>query len=103
MHKSIIFDTETTGLLKPSVVDVKHQPKIIELAALVVLNGKIEAEHVWLFDPKEPLTPEITKITGLTDADVAGKPTFCDAVQEVVTVFHGAQLGIAHNVTIARS
>jgi DNA polymerase-3 subunit epsilon len=93
-----VFDTETTGLLKPDVSDVSQQPKIIEFALSILDRGyNIVADHVWLINPGEPITPEITKITGLTDADLRGKPTFIEVLPEIVAVFRKLDRVIAHN------
>ena len=98
-HITLIFDTETTGLLKPSVSDLSEQPKIIELA-VVAIDQSYERirEHSWLIYPAEELTPIITKITGLTNADLKGKPTFMEVLPEIEEAFLGACRLIAHNM-----
>src|SRR5690606_40361228 len=69
-----ILDAETTGL---SV----EEHSMIELAIMLVFvspDGEI-AGHFgpvsWLEDPGVPLDPRIELLTGLTDADLAGKRT----------------------------
>lgn len=94
---SLVFDTETTGLPLPDCADLDKQPKIIELAVARIEDGKITAEHSWLFDPECKLDPVITKITGLTDADLAGKPKFRELLGEIEEAFGGAEQLIAHN------
>lgn len=94
----IVFDTETTGLTLPSSADLKAQPKIIELAAIVMDSGRVIDERVWLINPGEKLSPEITKITGLTDADLADKPSFIEVLPELIDVFLGKRRLIAHNL-----
>jgi len=94
---SLVFDTETTGLPLPDCADLDKQPRIIELAVARIEHGKIVAEHSWLFDPECPLSAEITKITGLTDADLAGKPKFRELLGEIEEAFGGAEQLIAHN------
>lgn len=94
----VIFDTETTGLLQPENSDLSMQPKIIEFYG-VRLNDDfgIEAEVNVMIDPGEPLTKEITRITGITDDMVKGKPDFAGVAPEIATIFDGADLSVAHN------
>tara|TARA_R110002072_G_scaffold38314_20_gene111058 strand:+ start:36691 stop:37590 length:900 start_codon:yes stop_codon:yes gene_type:complete len=72
VRRVAVIDTETTGLN----VD-KHQ--IIELCAAIVLvneQGRIIAVQcvmTGLVDPGEPLSHEIAELTGLSDADLAGR------------------------------
>ena len=50
-----VWDTETTGLLKPGISDINQQPQIIELA-IVVLDDDYKrlSEHSWLINPGRP-------------------------------------------------
>ena len=93
----IIFDTETTGLLLPSSAPLEKQPRIIEFGAILITPvGKV-TEHSWLLNPGIPLEPIITKITGLTDADLVGKPSFADVASKIAALFAKATMGFAHN------
>ncbi len=92
-----VFDFETTGLLLPSTVDVSKQPRAIELAVALVRGNAIIATHEWRFNPQQPLPAIITKITGLTDADLYDQPPFSQTLTEIVSVFKKAAVGIAHN------
>lgn len=56
----VIFDTETTGLAPES-------NEIIEIAALRVVKGQIEAPFNSLIKIEKPLPPEIVSLTGITD------------------------------------
>lgn len=94
--RAIILDTETTGLLVPGA-PLDQQPKIIELAILVTRDGEIIDRFEWLFNPGHPLDPQITKITGLTDADLAGKLGFEPFHKSVAFVLVGADVIVAHN------
>ena len=100
----LVFDTETTGLTLPSEAALKDQPRIIEFAVALV-DGEANAvlsEHSWLIYPECGLSDEITKITGLTDADLKGKPTFAQVLPEIVKVFLGVQGLVAHNLPFDR-
>jgi DNA polymerase-3 subunit epsilon len=72
LHVGVGIDVETTGL------DV-DTGKIIQLA---IRRFRYDADGVithvdepfeWLEDPGEPLHPDISALTGLTDADLAGR------------------------------
>ena len=64
----IILDTETTGL-SPA------EGRIVEIAAVEMLDGKLTGrEFHHLLNPEHPMSEEITEITGINDAMVAGKP-----------------------------
>lgn len=99
LTRTLIYDTETTGLLKPGIADLSSQPKIIEFA-LVELDDDYNEVGAWswLINPGEPITEEITKITGLTDNDLVGKPSFIQVLPEIEDVFLGAHRLMAHNL-----
>lgn len=96
---TLVYDTETTGLLKPQVSDLSQQPKIIEFA-LVEIDQSYErvGEHSWMIHPGEDITPEITKITGITNDDLRGKPSFLQVLPEIEQAFFGRHRVMAHNL-----
>lgn len=88
----IIFDLETTGLL-PS------QHEIIQIAAMKVVNGKWnEGEYYDSYVRPENRVPSfITKLTGITQSQVADAPSPTEVLMEFSRfVGHNATL-IAHN------
>jgi DNA polymerase III epsilon subunit family exonuclease len=95
--RTIIFDTETTGLPLPLVAPLEKQPKIIELGMLVVEGEELVQGLNWLIHPGEEITAEITKITGITNEDLVGKPRFSEIADEVEKLFASADACIAHN------
>jgi DNA polymerase III subunit epsilon len=97
MTVEIVVDTETTGLLMPRTADINKQPRIIELAIMRLEDGKIVSEHEWLIDPECEITPEITKITGITNEMIRGMPKFRELLGEIEAAFGGADTFIAHN------
>jgi DNA polymerase-3 subunit epsilon len=64
---AIVLDTETTGL------DPKTS-RVLELAIVDWESGATLLHE--RFNPGEPIPPEVTKIHGITDADVAEAPSF---------------------------
>ena len=87
------FDTETTGL-QPSRGD-----EIIQIGALRVADGHIDADHAFeaLIDPQRPINPESEKIHGISNADVAGKPTIGQVLPEFYDFCMDSVL-LGHNV-----
>lgn len=95
---AVVVDTETTGL-DPAA------DRMIELAAqrfLFDAQGHVRIrEHpkAWLEDPQTTLSPRIARLTGLSDAILAGKqfdtPT-------IIATLGEADLIIAHNAAFDR-
>jgi DNA polymerase III epsilon subunit-like protein len=96
----IIFDTETTGLLKASVVDLDKQPKIIEFAAIKLDDKTLEEKDriEFLINPGHELPKEIIKITGLTDDKLKHAKSFEHYYEDLVNFFLGERYLIAHNI-----
>ena len=96
---TLVYDNETTGLLKPEVSDLSQQPKIIEFAVVAIDQSYDRlSEHSWLIHPGEDITPEIPKITGLKNEDLRGKPSFIQVLPEIEQVFLGKHRVMAHNL-----
>src|SRR5690606_41839439 len=53
--------------------------------------------------PGMPIPAEITRITGITDSDVAGAPTFEQALPAIRAAFEGVDMAVAHNLAFDRS
>lgn len=100
----ILFDTETTGLLKPGANHVDEQPEIVELYA-VMINEEFEllGEFNSFFKPKIPLTDELTKIHGINNEMLDKAPSFGDKFEELAKFFTGTDEMIAHNLAFDRS
>lgn len=100
---AIVFDTETTGLIKPDVVELEKQPRIIELYCAKVIHrsdGVIEQvdELDTYLNVPNPLDAIITKITGINDEMLKGAPTFVEKFQEIAEFHVGADRWVAHNL-----
>ncbi len=85
----VAIDLETTGLDPRSC-------EIIEFGAARVEGGEITARFSRLARPSAPLPAAITRLTGITDADLAGAPDAGLALTEFLE-FIGADDPVAHN------
>ena len=94
------FDTETTGLLKPSPAGLDKQPEIIEFYACVTDgNFRLIGEVDELIKPSRlPLEEVITKITGISDAMLETKPSFQEVLPGIQKLFTGVDAVVAHNL-----
>jgi DNA polymerase-3 subunit epsilon len=93
MNRSVLFDTETTGL-DPATGD-----RVIEIAAIELLNDlPTERQFHVLLDPERDIPTEATRIHGITNAHVEGKPKFAAIADQMLEFFGDAPL-IAHNAT----
>lgn len=85
----VVFDTETTGL-EPSY------DKIIEISAIKFINNEKVATFSTLIDPQETIKPFITKLTGIRQEDLNGKPTINEVIPQFFD-FIGDLTLVAHN------
>lgn len=99
--RAIIFDTETSGLVENDLMPLDKQPYIIELCAFLV-DDEVGPEPIEQLDflcrPPVRLDPVITRITGLTDRDLADKPTFAEYMDAVRAFWSKADTVVAHNL-----
>lgn len=100
----IVFDTETTGLTLHPDAPMKKQPRMIEFGAVLLdKRGEIVEEASILINPGEPLTPEIVKITGITDEDLKEGIPFEEALPQLRRLFGQASIVMAHNLPFDRA
>lgn len=80
------FDLETTG------VNITTD-RIVEIAVLKVHpNGK-EESRTWLVNPEMVIPKEVIAIHGITNEDVADKPTFKEIAKDVYNMIKDSDLG----------
>jgi len=91
MSRSVLFDTETTGL-EPHL---GH--RVIEVAALELVNELPTGRFFHaLINPERDIPEDASRIHGFTSLHLAGKPVFGGVVNEMMAFFGDAPL-IAHN------
>lgn len=85
----IAFDLETTGTL--AGID-----RIVELGFVRFVNGQPQDRYACLVDPQMPIPPGASKVNGITDDMVQGKPTI-ETLLESLTEYCGDDMLVAHN------
>ena len=93
------FDTETTGLPQPSIIPLSGQPEIVEYAGIKYdddLNeiGRLE----FLCKPRIPITPQLTKIHGITNEAVQNEKPFAAHYKELCEFHLGVNRLIGQNL-----
>nr|NIX57380.1 DEAD/DEAH box helicase family protein [candidate division Zixibacteria bacterium] len=86
----IALDIETTGL------DYQKED-IIEFAALHYHEGEVAEQVSFLVKPSKPIPQHISRITGITDADVGNAAAFTDSLKQIREFIRDFPI-IAHNV-----
>ena len=91
MSRSVLFDTETTGL------DPLTGDRMIEFAGLELVNDLPTGEFFHrVIDPQRDIPAEASRVHGMTSADVTGKPLFADIAEELLAFLGDSPL-VAHN------
>jgi len=92
-----VVDVETTG------ARAERGGRIIEVAVAILEHGTVHLAYHALLDPCTPVPPWVTRLTGITQQDVFGKPHFVDvaphlqqALEEGVFVAHNARFDWRH-------
>lgn len=91
MSRSVLFDTETTGL------DPMAGDRVIEVAALELVNDLPTGRHFHaLVHPQRDIPEEAARIHGLTLDKLAGMPLFGEIADELLAFLGDGKL-VAHN------
>jgi DNA polymerase-3 subunit epsilon len=91
LSRSVLFDTETTGL------DPLTGDRVIEIAAIELINDlPTENQFHALIDPERDIPTESTRVHGITNFHVEGKPKFADIADKMLEFFGDSKL-VAHN------
>ncbi|MEZ4997892.1 MAG: 3'-5' exonuclease [Bacteroidales bacterium] len=81
----VILDLETTGVNIAS-------DRIVEFSALKVTPGGHEEWLTMRLNPGIPISPEATRVHGISDADVANEPHFRDVAKRIASFLEGCDL-----------
>lgn len=86
----VFVDIETTG-------GSYRNSRVLEVAAIRYENGEVAQEFSTLINPETHIPPAITRLTGITEADIVDAPIFADIADQLAEVMEGAVF-VAHNV-----
>ena len=94
--REVVLDVETTGL-------GTSKDRIIEIGVVEVVNYEPTDEHFHqIVNPRNILLPsDITRLTGLTDQDLVGKPRFSMIAKDLLE-FIGDSMIVAHHANFDR-
>ena len=92
MTRSVLFDTETTGL------EPLHGHRVLEVAALELVRDLPTGRHYHaIIDPCRDIPEEASRVHGMTSYHVTGKPLFEHIVDDLLAFFGDDEMLIAHN------
>lgn len=106
----LFFDLETTGLPKqksfdenfpPEDLDKYESARIIEIAIIIVKDGKIYKTYTSLVKPSNftTLSPKTTEITGITDKDILNEgKDFKVVLEEIKPLLKEATVINSYNI-----
>lgn len=80
------FDLETTGI---SIT----KDRIVEISILKVFPDGKEESKTWLVNPEMVIPAEVVEIHGISNEDVADKPTFKTLAKEIYNLIKDSDLG----------
>ena len=86
-----VIDFETTGL-NP------EEDEIIEVAAVRFREGESPESFSRFADPGRAIPRDISRLTGISNKDVAGQPTPKEALKEMEEFIGDEEIVVAHNV-----
>ncbi len=86
-----VVDVETTGMRAAG------EDRVTEIAVVLVHGERSELVFDSLINPGCPISPQVSALTGITDAMVADAPTFDLAADAILAALAG-RVFVAHNV-----
>lgn len=102
--REVVFDTETTGL-NPEHVDPTQADRIVEVGCIELVNylptGREFQAYIY---PGRSVSEATTRITGITNETLKGKPRFeAPEIVDRLMDFFGDSPIVAHNAEFDRS
>ncbi len=89
-----VFDVETTGLSP-------DRNRITEIGIVKIKGGEVISEYSTLINPEQFIPPEITRLTGINNELVYGKPTFSELAGDIMNYMFSGEESLVlagHNV-----
>src|SRR5260370_31817573 len=88
-----VVDVETSG------VRFERGGRIVELAVAILEGGTIHLAWHALVDPGTALSPFVTRLTGITDGLLVGRPGFADGAPALARALEAGG-GVARNAPL---
>jgi DNA polymerase III alpha subunit (gram-positive type) len=101
--KFAVHDWETTGLPFHKDARLEQQPRCIEFGGVITDGIRIFDRLEFIINPGVAIEEIITKITGLTNADLEDKPNFKSQVPALKKFFAQADCAVSHNLSFDKS
>jgi len=95
----MIFDTETSGLVENATIRSDKRPEIIEFSCLYGETLETMTALDLKFKPSRPISDQIVKITGITNADLADAPPFAEHAAQIKREIECSDRVIGHNIS----
>ena len=89
-----VIDVETTGF-------DPEEDRIIEMGIIRFERGEVVETYGQLIDPDREVPEKVTEITGITQEDLKGMPSFADVAGEIAKRLVGVGL-VAYNLSFDR-
>lgn len=89
-EKYVVVDIETTGL--------NDEDQIIEIGAVLVVNGKINSKFSVLIQCSNPIPDEISRLTGITSNDLEKNGISLEKALRQFLDFCGDDILVGHNI-----
>ena len=86
-----VVDVETTG------GGYSISERVVEVAAVVVRNGRVAESFSSLVNPQRAIPRPITQLTGISNTMVADAPSFADVADDLRSMLE-KRIFVAHNV-----
>lgn len=98
---TVIWDTETTGLVTNRCLRLDRQPHVWEFFGVDVDldTGEHRRELHWVARPPVKIDEKVRKITGIRDEDLEDKPPIGNFLRETIDFLRSSDGVIAHNLS----
>lgn len=71
--------------------------EIVEVAVVHILDGQLGTARDWKVRPQSPITPQATRVHGITNEDVADRPPFTQIAHELLDELDSSTI-VGHHV-----
>lgn len=73
--------------------------EIVEVAVVHILDGQLKTARDWMVRPQSPVTPQATRVHGITNEDLTNRPPFAQIAHELLAEIDSATI-VGHHVGV---